>query len=417
MFASLSAGPQHELLASNHNSDNAFRIGKGGPDIYCLVIQIEKVHGLFSLAEPPQDHEIPDSNSKHENAVQAWLSYSYFGTVIQTKRFQITCKANDPSTTGIQGFVAIADGFKLRSSVSQLAEFFAEEANGILKIFLCTDGAVLGSAKVDIKRLLSLEGEEDFVERMGRGDFAIVRHGSSSRGVEDFARIESPPSIEVIVSLKREETTVQAIESSTTVSSQTSPKPNKNLRRQPQLLPPPQDPASSAHTPCSTSTGSITPSSLVDDRIKFEKERRKWEEWRHKEEIKWHQKMREQESAAIKSLEQQSKAQEKARDKAAEASRQEFAKLETRLRKALAEVEKRERRVRTLEASREAEHTTKMAEVQLKERLVKEEITHAVELEVSSSIFDFMPKGRQKRDTEHLNTSLHSTFPTPFILN
>jgi len=414
MFASSAAGPQHELLASNHNSDNAFRIGKGGPDIYCLVIQIENVHGLSSLAEPLQDDKIPGSNCNLDNAVQAWLSYSYFGTVIQTQKFRISCKANVPSSTGIQGYVAIADGFKLRSSVSQLAEFFAEEANGILKIFLCTDGAVLGSAKVDIKRLLSLEGEEEFVERMGRGDFAIVRHGSSRRGVEDATLIESPPSIEVVVSLKREETTVQVIESSTTVSSQTSPKPNKNMRQQPQPLPPPEDPASSVHMPCSTSTStdSTTRSSLVDDRIKFEKERRKWEEWRHKEELKWHQKMREQESAAIESLEQQSKAREKDRDKAAEASRQEFAKLETRLRKALAEVEKRERRVRTLEASREAEHTTKMAEVQLKERLVKEEITHAVELEVSSS-FNLSLISCLWRDTEHLTRAFTPLFQPP----
>ena len=46
-------------------------------------------------------------------------------------------------------------------------------------------------------------------------------------------------------------------------------------------------------------------------------------------------------------------------------------------------MEKRERRIRTVEASREAEYTTKMAEVELKQKLLKEETKHAAELEVS----------------------------------
>ena len=380
MSVSLAAGQQHELLlaSNNHNRANAFTIGKGGSDLFCLVIQIEKIHGLL-LSNPV---ESPDNISNNDNAVlQAWLSYTYLGTVIQTKKFQI-------QATGIQDFAAIADGFMLRSSVLHLAEFFADEANGILKVFLCADGTVLGTATVDIQRMLSLEGEEDFVQRTGRGEFAIERRESNSNCSifwRDAVITKNYPSIQVAVLLKREETgsTLQVIESSTTVSSQTSPKPNK--RQEPEL-PPPQDPVSlSASTTCNADANANerTPSCLSEEKIKFEKERRKWEEWRHKEEIKWHKKMREQELAAMKSLDEESKAKEKQRVKAAEASRQELFERETRLRKASAEVDKRERRVRTLEASREVEYTTKMAEAQLKERIVTEEIAHAVAIEVS----------------------------------
>lgn len=342
--------------------------------MYCLVIRIESISGLHQLL-PLAD----ESQEQHNNnPVEGWLSYNYLGSIIQTKKFQLS-----PRSTA--HFAAIADGFKLRSTVSELAAFFHDEANGMLNLYLCTQGAVLGTAKVNIQRLLSLGGEEEFAERTGKGDFTFCQRGCSRHQADngDITESEddSPPLIGVAVSLKREEVradtciTKQAIESSATVSSQTSPKPHRRS----------QDPVDSpsTHTTSATSSSLSALAALADDRIKIEKEKRKWEEWRHKEEIKWHQKMKEQESAAIKTLEEQSKAQERERNKAAEASRQEFVKLETRLRKALGEVEKRERRIRTLEASREAEYTTKMAEVQLKERLVKEEIKHAVELEVS----------------------------------
>lgn len=91
--------------------------------------------------------------------------------------------------------------------------------------------------------------------------------------------------------------------------------------------------------------------------------------------------MREQETAALKALDEQSKAQERQNSKEIDAKKKEFENLEGRLRKALAEVEKRERRIRTVEASREAEYTTKMAEVELKQKLLKEESKHATEIE------------------------------------
>ena len=120
---------------------------------------------------------------------------------------------------------------------------------------------------------------------------------------------------------------------------------------------------------------------ISEQKLAFEKEKRKWEEWRHKQVIQWQEQVRKKEAETIKSLEERSEAKEIERRQAAEASRQDFLKLEARLRKGLVEVEKRERRIRTVEASREADYTTKMGQIELKERLVKEETRHAAELE------------------------------------
>ena len=348
---------------------------------FSLSIRLDKAKNLHDLLPIPPD----DGN---ENVVEAWLSYRLLDTtLLQTEKFEIYA-------TRTEGFEASEDLFRLElPATGNLTAALSKSFD----VYLCTHGSILGRLEVNISRLLALkEGGDQFAERAGRGTFYFA---TAANGKEDDDESSDASSIEVSMSLRPElnddiATDVGSSNSSsssrtckleattTTTSCQTKPA----VAQHPKAAPlPTQTPSPST---CTTRTTGTT----ADDRIEFEKERRRWEEWRHKEELKWHNKMRERESAALKALDEQSKAQERENAKEIDVKKKEFESLEGRLRKALAEVEKRERRIRTVEASREAEYTTKMAEVELKQKLLKEETKHAAELEVSSAhIYQYFP--------------------------
>ena len=347
---------------------------------FSLSIRLDKAKHLHNLLPIP-----PDVN---ENVVEAWLSYRLLdATLIQTEKFEIYA-------TRTEGFEASEDVFKLElPATGNLAAALSKSFD----VYLCTHGSILGRLEVNISRLLTLnEGGDQFAVRAGRGTFYF---GAAANGKEDDDESSDASSIEVTVSLSHElndsiaadicsssssssnSRTCKLEATTTTTSCQTKPA----VAQHPKAAPPPTQ--TQTPSPSTTRTAGTT----ADDRIEFEKERRRWEEWRHKEELKWHNKMRERESAALKALDEQSKAQERENAKEIDAKKKEFENLEGRLRKALAEVEKRERRIRTVEASREAEYTTKMAEVELKQKLLKEETKHTAELEVSSAYMYILP--------------------------
>lgn len=343
---------------------------------FILSIRLDKAKNLHNLL--PEDVLV----------AEAWLSYRLLGAAAPVVQSAETFELYSTST---EGFESCEDVFELELSAPTAL------ATSSFDVYLCTHGSVLGKTRVKIESLLALnEGGDQFAERAGRGTFYFT---TAANGKEDDES-SAASSIEVGMSLRRElndgiaagisgisstSKTCKREASTTTTSCQISSSPNKPAIAQhsTDASAPTSALAPAAPLLVQTQTPSTT-GTTADDRIEFEKERRRWEEWRHKEELKWHNKMREQESAALKALDEQSKAQERQNDKEIETRKKEFESLEGRLRKALAEVEKRERRIRTVEASREAEYTSKMAEVELKQKLLKEETKHAAELEVSS---------------------------------
>ena len=335
---------------------------------FSLSIRLDKAKNLHNL--------LPIPPSDDENVVEAWLSYRLLDTtLLQTEKFEIYA-------TRTEGFEANEDVFKLElPATGNLTAALSKSFD----VYLCTHGSILGRLEVNISRLLTLnEGGDQFAERAGRGTFYFA---IAANDKEDDDESSDASSIEVSMSLRPELTDgiATGIGSSNSSSSSrtckleatTTTTSCQTLAQHPKAAPLPTQ--SQTPSPSTTRTTGTT----ADDRIEFEKERRRWEEWRHKEELKWHNKMRERETAALKALDEQSKAQERENAKEIDAKKKEFESLEGRLRKAVAEVEKRERRIRTVEASREAEYTTKMAEVELKQKLLKEETKHAAELEVS----------------------------------
>ena len=324
-----------------------------------LTVEIESATDLHLLA-PAQPQE--DLSGRPD---EAWLSYQYIGKLVQTKRFRLI--------QGAGNFAPSSKTFRIDGSTDKLNSFFAAEATGFLLVYACTQGAVRGRARVNLKSLLSLENicDLNFTERSGRGEF-IFRDCNAN---EDVAPPMSFPRISVKAQLKRAVATNSSSTSCSTVASQTLSAPIKNS------LPNGVKEEGLTEQRAAHPLSVLQHPPISEQKLAFEKEKRKWEEWRHKQVIQWQEQVRKKEAETIKSLEERSEAKEIERRQAAEASRQDFLKLEARLRKGLVEVEKRERRIRTVEASREADYTTKMGQIELKERLVKEETRHAAELE------------------------------------
>ena len=121
---------------------------------------------------------------------------------------------------------------------------------------------------------------------------------------------------------------------------------------------------------------------ILQQMASLERKRCEWEQWRHREEIDWQEKLRQKEAAMLKAVEERVQVIEKERKSALELSKNEYDKLETRLRKALIDVEAKERQLKHAKVSHQSERKSKLAELELREKLMKEELKHAIEIEV-----------------------------------
>mmetsp|Transcript_31883 Transcript_31883/g.67938 ORF Transcript_31883/g.67938 Transcript_31883/m.67938 type:complete len:86 (+) Transcript_31883:779-1036(+) len=73
---------------------------------------------------------------------------------------------------------------------------------------------------------------------------------------------------------------------------------------------------------------------------------------------------------------------EKERLNSMEAPKNEYEKLEARLRKALVEVEGKERQLKDTELGYQNEQKRRLVEIEQREKLMKEELKHSLEIEV-----------------------------------
>ncbi len=117
----------------------------------------------------------------------------------------------------------------------------------------------------------------------------------------------------------------------------------------------------------------------------LERKRCEWERWRHRQELECQEKLRQKEAIMLKAVEERVHVIEKERISALELSKNEYEKLETRLRKALTDVEAKERQLKHAEINLQNERKSKLAELELREKLMKEELKHSITIEVRES--------------------------------
>ena len=363
---------------------NDIRIGAGN-DTFEIKVSIEKCQDLFQLL----------SDTSPNRAV--WLSYRFFGTVVQSDIFTIT-----EAVQGSRNFVPMKNSFRLLGSLSELGSHLSSSMNGTLNIHVCTEGEVLGTAYIDLNQLVAFEKENrSFDGRMLMHECTVKPR---KRDIQvSSARVAARLCIDRIAvdSANAQLQPSPAIYSST--SSQTANAIITNRASSPirSTTTRKKDSVDHDNTSCDNSIKHVNAreqqlaaretelskkeTEICEAITVLEQKRHEWEQWRYRQELEWHEQLHSKEAAMMRVVEERVCTMEKDRLSSMEASKNEYDKLEGRLRKALIEVEARERQLKDIELNYTNERTRKIAELTSKEKLMKEELKHTVEIEVSIS--------------------------------
>ncbi|KAL7527650.1 hypothetical protein ACHAXR_002059, partial [Thalassiosira sp. AJA248-18] len=309
------------------------------------------------------------------------------------------------------------NSFCLRSSLSELVDHFNEKKSGTLRIHVCTEGEVLGTTIVDLRQLIALEkGAEggdkkdcEFEGRMIQNDYNVKSRSTNAMNgeVKEQPHSTCSPRLAVRLCIDRghsaasskyqgkttneQQQPTAAVYSSissqttTTISVDQASSPMKNVTTN-------KDPGKEegkAFKPLENREEqlkareakiSMKEKEMYEAVASLEKKRCEWEQWRHRQELEWHEKLRTKEAAMMRVVEERVCAIENERLRSMEISKNEYEKLETRLRKSLIEVEAKERQLKDIELGYQNERKRKLAELELKEKLINQELKHTVEL-------------------------------------
>ncbi len=111
----------------------------------------------------------------------------------------------------------------------------------------------------------------------------------------------------------------------------------------------------------------------------LDKKRRELEQWRHQQELEWHGKLQNKEAVIMTVLKESVCTIEKERLNLMEASKNKYEKLEARLQKAPVEVEAKKMQLKDTALGYQNEQKQRLAEIDLREKLMKEELKHFLE--------------------------------------
>ncbi len=404
---------------TNHGSE--IQIG-GGSELFELTISIEGCRYLSQLLILTTSEG--QKLSSHD---KCWLSFRVFGKVIQSDIFSLSDYQH--SIQNHIEFTPTMDAFRIRSSECDLKMYFETAKNSTLRIHVCMEGAVLGTAFVNWRALF--EDNDDATERRNEHKSRIVRNdylveSKLNRVPGTRPECDSPPSIAVRLGLDsenrfgnnanhasnktdglHEQHSFNTVDSNSCISSQQSYSEQSESQRNCVGV---DKALSPINWQSKTEADAINYENDYRSKLIREKEEMlkskeadlaakekllmeslsalkmkqlEWEQWRRQEQINWHEKLREKETATMKSVEEKICKVEQERIASLEASRVEYEKLEARLQKSLLEVETKERHLKDLEASHQNERKRKLAELELREKLMKEEMKHVMEIEVN----------------------------------
>ena len=390
-----------------------------GCELFDLKVSIEECINLDQLLLVKEVASESGSGSNDKQQPSYWLSYRCFGKIIQSEKFKIIA-SDDPSTstespttsTTTSRFVPTTHTFRVK--IEDLISYFNDTRNNnfTLKIHLCTDNNVIATASVDMTSFVTFEKAEmrdeySFKPRVKKN---VMEKTTSSHG--DDARVAVRLCIDRSSAVRN---VIEDAEQQLLQQQQVQQRQSKSTAIQttsaslPQLDPP--SPVNEA-----TSNGNVVDNvedathttqekklierqeklQLKEDQLSkkekevyesqssLEKKRIEWEQWRQQEEMKLHETLRNKESVMMCIIEERIASNEKERLVCLERSKSEYAKLESRLQKAIVEVEAKERQLKEVRDSHEHEYKRKLAELELKEKLNKQEMKSVVEIEVRS---------------------------------
>ncbi|KAL3762770.1 hypothetical protein ACHAW5_000206 [Stephanodiscus triporus] len=331
-----------------------------------------------------------------------WLSYRFIGSVVQSEIFSE------------DNFIPMIKTFLIQSSLPELLRYFNDKKHATLRIYLCTEGEVLGTSFVDLRHLIAPEHECE--GRMVQNEYIIKSRRTDASKIEGGKRNTPPFSPRIAVRLCIDRNTVIDADKKGELSPEMSTKLHHEWQRSTLAV--------------SSSTSSQTNAMECDDRASsprvystadkdspneknqlevlknkehqlsvkeaelslrekeiyqaaaaLERKRCEWEQWRCQQEGEWQEKLRRKEGAMLKVVEERACIIEKERLSSLEVSKNEYEKLEARLRKALVDVETKERQLKDTELGHQHERKRRLAELQSREKLMKDDLKHSIEIE------------------------------------
>jgi hypothetical protein len=345
------------------------------PDVFEIKICVEKYYDLCQLG---------GSTSK-----DMWLSYRFMGgTVVQSD-----------SLSYEKDFMPMINAFRLQGSMLDLTKHFSEKKHQTLKIYLCTEGEVIGTASIDLRQLILFDQESD--GRIVYNEYSIKPHrderiekiGDENRNNQAFApRIAVRLCIDRVPANNSEEghkVMSRGQHSHAIVSSSTS---SQTMNDDGEQLSSPKDSldllaavavASNKENELSTREKEllIREKELLEATASLERKRSEWEQWRYQQEGEWQEKLRRKKAAMLQVVEERTRVIEKERLGELQLSKKEYEKLENRLRKAVLDVEAKERQLKDIELRQQHQVKIRLAELESKEKLLKEELKHSIEIE------------------------------------
>ena len=386
------------------------RIGNG-KERFEIKVCVEHCYDMCHLLVSRNQYHMSKDIGSTATTNNLWLSYRFMNTVVQSDMLSEEATLISP----------MVHAFRIQCSFSELVHYFHEKKNAVLKVHLCTEGEILGTSYIDLRQLIApLEYGEEFQANAAGLEGRMIHHEYilQPRGTHDGMIVEGneeenrmcKPRIAVRLCIDRDSSSSDA-----NISERQTETHGMNRRR-------------SSTATISLSTSTQTTNSVCVDRASsprhrsdqysmehieekanvlnskeaelsnkekeilqqmasLERKRCEWEQWRHREEIDWQEKLRQKEAAMLKAVEERVQVIEKERKSALELSKNEYDKLETRLRKALIDVEAKERQLKHAKVSHQSERKSKLAELELREKLMKEELKLSIEIEVRLMIY------------------------------
>ena len=268
--------------------------------------------------------------------------------------------------------------FRIQSSLRELSEHFGDKKNAVLRVHVCTNGQVIGTATVNLLPLFCNQEAGEFEGRMSRGEYVVC--AANKQGKDD---VSEAACCLVMLCLDKEHKVVSKPRVCSSISLQTDLAKESSERVVDCATSPIRPAKSGKHEVHDNADTTFLQQKLCEEKERelkareaqiskkeqdLEKKRCEWEQWRHEEEFKWHERLRVKEAATMRTIE----------DRMCQ-SRSEYEKLEGRLRNALIEVEAKERHLKEVEVTHQNERKRKMAELELREKAMN----HSLAIEAS----------------------------------
>ncbi len=402
-------------MANNLTVVNA-RAGAGGnDDLFDLKISIEECHNLFNLVQYSSAGGSNDALSNTPPSdTQYWLSYRCFGKVIQSELFSVSDSSPAAATS-----ISSLQTFHVKRE--ELTCYFNDKKNSTLRIHLCTEGNVIATAFVgfstlmmsDMKVLidaLKVRNEYTFQPRAKDMEqtsssarvavaLSLDKHSVASVDITDEqqqqqqhlppmpAEIKTTPKEPCPKQIKKDTANAEeeAAKVRVQVKEETESKVTDNIddandaqhQRETQLM------EREAKLQTREDQVSKKEQQLYESLASLDKRRLEWEQSKHEEELVWQEKLRSKEAEMMGAIEERIMMNEKERLASTEKARSDYEQLERRLTKAICDVEAKDRSLKELHERHQHEYNHKLAELELKEKLVKQEMKHSVAIEVS----------------------------------